>query len=87
MKPHPHRTLYFDIPEYSTGANPPLKRRPKKVMKKPVTSTTLSGGTSRGSKRPQETDNHDSIKKLTQYEFHVVRESRSQKAAPAARRI
>jgi hypothetical protein len=81
------RTLCFVIPEYLTGDNPPLKRRPKNAMQNPVTSTTFFGGTSRGIKRAQETHNHDSIKKLTQYELNVARELRSQKAAPAARRI
>jgi hypothetical protein len=70
-----------------TGDNPPLKRRPKKAMKNPVTSTTFFGGTRRAINRAQETHSHASIKKLTQYEFHVARESRIQKAALAARII
>jgi hypothetical protein len=70
-----------------TGDNPPLNRRPKKAMQNPVTSTTFFGGTSSGIKRPQETHNHDSIKKLTQYEVNVAKESRIQKAAHAARTI
>jgi hypothetical protein len=70
-----------------TGGNPPLKRRPKKAIQNPITSTTFFGGTSSGIKSPQETHNHDSIRKLTQYELNVARESRSQKAAVAARII